>query len=92
MSSSVAASNFERSGGDPERRLELGPHGSRGGDADLLADDGAKQGLRAGLARPRLGNAILLDDPGEGRLAAGKLGEVDADALAGPNHQREVAA
>ncbi len=41
-----------------EGGFELGPHGAGGGDADLLADDGAEQGLRAGLAGPRLGHAV----------------------------------
>ena len=73
-------------------RFELGPHRPCRGNADLLTDDGPKQGLGAGLAVPRLRHAELVDDPGKGRLAVGERGQVGLDALGGANHQAVAAA
>jgi hypothetical protein len=48
--------------------------------------------VRARLTGARLGDAVLLDHPGEERLALGKGLYVRADAVFGADHQAMLAA
>jgi hypothetical protein len=71
---------------------QLVPHGSRRGDADLLADDGAQQRLHPRRAGPRLGVAVGIEHLGEGLLALSERLEAMAEGFAGAHHQATLAA
>ena len=75
-----------------ERRFELRPHRSRRGDADLLANDCAKEGRGAAIAVARFGQPVPFDCAGKCRFATRKCLEVRFYAERGVDHQATLAA
>ena len=73
-------------------RLELAPHRSRGGDADLLADNRSKQGDCSCIAYPRLRLAMPLEHASESGLDCGKRLQALVESFRGPDHQAMLAA
>ena len=69
-----------------ERAFELGPHRARGGDADLLADDGAHESGDAGLAAADFGVAVGREGLREARFDRGERVQAGVEGVDRVDH------
>ena len=92
ISSSVATSSLARSGGEPKAGLELGPHRTRGRNADLLADNRSQKRRCSGRAAAGLRAAVPFQNLRERGFEPGELIETFLKRVGRSNHQATLAA